>query len=151
MNAFWSVTTYDGRTQRLIENPIGRYLVDSPMLPVMKMNPDGSPTIYVQKDSPGKAKEANWLPASDGTSLPRDALVLAEGRAAIDPASRRGLVGAACGGEGERTRPSGSGVAAGQPLLVSARRAGCTAGLRAGVSSTGWRRRGHAIAVRRSR
>ena len=66
VNAFWSVTMYDGKTQLLIENPIDRYLVNSPMLPHMKKNPDGSVTIYVQKDSPGKAKESNWLPAPDG-------------------------------------------------------------------------------------
>jgi hypothetical protein len=65
-NAFWSVTMYDGKTQLLIENPIGRYLVNSPMLPGMKKNPDGSLTLYIQKDSPGKAKEANWLPAPAG-------------------------------------------------------------------------------------
>ncbi len=66
VNAFWSVTMYDGKTQLLIENPINRYLVNSPMLPGMKKNPDGSLTLYIQKDSPGKAKEANWLPAPDG-------------------------------------------------------------------------------------
>jgi hypothetical protein len=66
VNAFWSVTMYDGKTQLLIENPIGRYLINSPMLPGMKKNPDGSTTIYLQKDSPGKAKEANWLPAPNG-------------------------------------------------------------------------------------
>jgi len=27
VNAFWSITMYDGKTQLLIENPIGRYLV----------------------------------------------------------------------------------------------------------------------------
>jgi hypothetical protein len=32
----------------------------------MKKNPDGSLTIYVQKDSPGKDKESNWLPAPNG-------------------------------------------------------------------------------------
>ena len=31
-----------------------------------KYGPDGSLTIYVQKDSPGKDKEGNWLPAPDG-------------------------------------------------------------------------------------
>ncbi|CAN5633320.1 DUF1254 domain-containing protein [soil metagenome] len=67
VNAFWSVTMYDGKTQLLIENPINRYLINSPMLPGMKMNPNGSLTIYIQKDSPGKDKEANWLPAPDGT------------------------------------------------------------------------------------
>ena len=67
VNAFWSVTMYDGKTQLLVENPIGRYLINSPMLPGMKKNPDGSLTLYIQKDSPGKAKEANWLPAPNGS------------------------------------------------------------------------------------
>jgi hypothetical protein len=65
-NAFWSVTMYDGKTQLLIENPINRYLINSPMLPDLKKNEDGSLTIYIQKDSPGKEKESNWLPAPDG-------------------------------------------------------------------------------------
>jgi hypothetical protein len=66
VNAFWSVTMYDGKTQLLIKNPIDRYLVNSPMLPNMKKNKDGSLTLYIQKDSPGKARQANWLPAPDG-------------------------------------------------------------------------------------
>jgi len=66
VNAFWSVTMYDGKTQLLIENPINRYLINSPMLPNMKMNEDGSLTLYLQKESPGKDKEANWLPSPDG-------------------------------------------------------------------------------------
>lgn len=66
VNAFWSVTMYDGKTQLLIDNPINRYLINSPMLPKLKKNADGSLTIYVQKDSPGKDKESNWLPAPDG-------------------------------------------------------------------------------------
>ncbi len=66
VNAFWSVTMYDGKTQLLIKNPINRYLINSPMLPAMKKNPDGSLTLYIQKDSPGKDKEANWLPAPNG-------------------------------------------------------------------------------------
>ena len=66
VNAFWSVTMYDGKTQLLIENPINRYLINSPMLPGMKKNPDGSLTLYIQNKSPGKDKESNWLPAPDG-------------------------------------------------------------------------------------
>jgi hypothetical protein len=62
-NAFWSVTMYDGKTQLLIKNPINRYLINSPMLPDMKLNADGSLTFYIQKDSPGADKESNWLPA----------------------------------------------------------------------------------------
>lgn len=66
VNAFWSVTMYDGKTQLLITNPINRYLINSPMLPDLKKNADGSLTIYVQTKSPGKDKEANWLPAPNG-------------------------------------------------------------------------------------
>jgi hypothetical protein len=46
-----------------VANPIKRYLVNSPMLSGMKENPDGSLTLYIQKDSPGTGKESNWLPA----------------------------------------------------------------------------------------
>jgi hypothetical protein len=63
VNAFWSVTMYDGKTQLLIENPINRYLINSPMLPGIKKNADGSVTLYIQKDNPGADKESNWLPA----------------------------------------------------------------------------------------
>jgi hypothetical protein len=66
VNAFWSVTMYDGKTQLLVANSINRYLINSPMLPEMKKNPDGSLTLYIQKESPGAGKESNWLPAPDG-------------------------------------------------------------------------------------
>jgi hypothetical protein len=66
VNAFWSVTMYDGKTQLLIKNPINRYLINSPMLAKMKKNAGGGLTLYIQNKSPGKAKEANWLPAPDG-------------------------------------------------------------------------------------
>jgi hypothetical protein len=63
VNSFWSVTMYDGKTQFLVKNPINRYLINSPMLPDLNKNSDGSLTLYIQKDSPGKDKESNWLPA----------------------------------------------------------------------------------------
>lgn len=66
VNAFWSLTMYDGKTQLLIENPINRYLINSPMLPALKTNADGSLTLYIQNKSPGADKESNWLPAPDG-------------------------------------------------------------------------------------
>jgi len=66
VDAFWSLTMYDPKSQQLIDNPINRYLLNSEMLPMMKKNPDGSLTIYIQKDSPGKQKESNWLPSPDG-------------------------------------------------------------------------------------
>ena len=67
VNAFWSVTMYDGKSQLLIENPINRYLINSPMLPSMKQNADGSLTIYIQKEDPGADRAANWLPAPNDT------------------------------------------------------------------------------------
>ena len=66
VNAFWSVTMYDGTSQLLIKNPINRFLINSPMLPSMKKNDDDSLTLYIQKDSPGKDNESNWLPAPNG-------------------------------------------------------------------------------------
>jgi hypothetical protein len=66
VNSFWSLTMYDGKTQLLIENPINRYLINSPMIPAMKTNADGSLTLYIQNKSPGTDKEANWLPAPNG-------------------------------------------------------------------------------------
>ena len=64
--AFWSVTMYDGKTQLLVDNPLDRYLINSAMLESLERAPDGSITLYIQKDSPGKRKESNWLPAPDG-------------------------------------------------------------------------------------
>ena len=66
VNAFFSVTIYDGKTQLLVANPINRYLINSPMLPDLKTNPDGSLTFYFQNKSPGADKESNWLPAPNG-------------------------------------------------------------------------------------
>ena len=36
------------------------------MLPNMKKSSDGSLTLYIQHESPGKALESNWLPAAKG-------------------------------------------------------------------------------------
>jgi len=66
VKAFWSLTMYDGMTKLLIENPLNRYLFNSPMMDQFVYGKDGSLTFYIQKDSPGKIKESNWLPAPDG-------------------------------------------------------------------------------------
>ncbi|WP_233575742.1 DUF1254 domain-containing protein [Noviherbaspirillum saxi] len=66
VNAFWSLTLYDLSTRLLVANPLNRYLINSPMLPDLKRDADGGITLYVQHDSPGKDKEANWLPAPKG-------------------------------------------------------------------------------------
>lgn len=66
VSAFWSVTMYKLPESLLVDNPINRYLINSPMLPNLAKNPDGSLTIYIQNSSPGPEKEANWLPAPPG-------------------------------------------------------------------------------------
>jgi len=65
-NAFWSMTMYKQPESLLAANPINRYLINSPLLPNMKKNEDGSLTLYIQKGSPGADKESNWLPAPNG-------------------------------------------------------------------------------------
>lgn len=67
VKAFWSVTMYDGKTQLLVDNPLDRYLINSPMLPELQKNEDGSLTLHIQHREPTDAKaKANWLPAPDG-------------------------------------------------------------------------------------
>jgi len=66
VNAFWSVTMYDLPASLLVANPINRYLINAPMLPQLKKDTDGGLTLYIQNKSPGKDKEANWLPAPNG-------------------------------------------------------------------------------------
>ncbi|WP_409334647.1 DUF1254 domain-containing protein [Bradyrhizobium sp. AUGA SZCCT0124] len=66
VNAFWSLTMYDEPQSLLVANPLNRYLINSPMLPQLKRDADGGLTLIVQNQSPGKDKEANWLPAPKG-------------------------------------------------------------------------------------
>jgi hypothetical protein len=62
---FWSLTLYDLANNYTVPNPLNRYTLGSDNK-TLKRNADGSLTIYLQKDSPGAAQEANWLPAPDG-------------------------------------------------------------------------------------
>ena len=66
VNAFWSLTMYDLPERFLADNPINRYLINSPMLPQLKRDADGGLTLLIQNESPGKDKEANWLPSPKG-------------------------------------------------------------------------------------
>lgn len=58
MRAFWSLTLYDER-QLFTPNPIDRYAIGDrdPLI----LNPDGSLDLYIQRQSPGAEREANWL------------------------------------------------------------------------------------------
>ena len=55
-----------GRVARqcLVENPLNRYSISARQ--DLKANPDGSIDLYIQKDSPSKDRESNWLPAPSG-------------------------------------------------------------------------------------
>jgi hypothetical protein len=63
VKAFWSLTMYD-TDFFFVPNPINRY--DISQRNKFITNPDGSIDLYIQTESPGKAKEANWLPAPKG-------------------------------------------------------------------------------------
>jgi hypothetical protein len=60
VGAFWSITLYNSR-QFFVPNPIKRYAIGD--RDKLKFDNDGSLTLYVQNESPGKDKESNWLPA----------------------------------------------------------------------------------------
>ncbi len=66
VNAFWSLTLYTLPASLLYANPLNRYLINSPLLPGLKRDADQGITLTVQHESPGTAKEANWLPAPKG-------------------------------------------------------------------------------------
>jgi len=63
VNAFWSITLYDPDGFQ-VGNGLNRFAVSSWM--PFKYNGDGSLDLYFQNESPGKDKEANWLPAPKG-------------------------------------------------------------------------------------
>jgi hypothetical protein len=61
--AFWSLTMYDDDFF-FVPNAIRRY--DLAQRDKLVANLDGSVDMYLQAASPGKGKEANWLPAPKG-------------------------------------------------------------------------------------
>ncbi len=60
VNGFWSLTMYDEK-QAFVKNPISRYAIGD--RDNLQADADGSVTIFIQRDSPEKEKESNWLPA----------------------------------------------------------------------------------------
>lgn len=66
VEGFWSLTMYD-ENYFFVANPINRYSMSMRTNP--KLGADGSLTLYIQNESPGADKEANWLPAPKGKFL----------------------------------------------------------------------------------
>jgi hypothetical protein len=67
VNGFWSLTMYDAQ-YFFVANPLNRYTLSQRNK--LKANAGGSIDLYIQKDSPGKEKESNWLPAPAGRFIP---------------------------------------------------------------------------------
>jgi len=67
VRAFWSITMYNSK-QFFVDNSLDRYAIGD--RDKLNFNEDGTLTLYVQTESPGKDKESNWLPA------PRDSFNL---------------------------------------------------------------------------
>lgn len=67
VRGFWSVTMYNDQ-YFFVDNPINRYSISARQ--DLKVNADGSTDVYIQNESPGAEKEANWLPA------PKDKFIL---------------------------------------------------------------------------
>lgn len=66
---FWSITMYEiDQGWWFVPNPLNKFTV-SPRNNLVR-NGDGSVTLYFQNESPGKDKEANWLPAPNGPFIP---------------------------------------------------------------------------------
>ena len=57
---FWSLTMYNEK-QAFAANPINRYAIGD--RDKLSFNSDGSLDLYIQRETPGKDKESNWLPA----------------------------------------------------------------------------------------
>jgi hypothetical protein len=69
VDGFWSITMYEiDNGWWFVPNALNKFTV-SPR-DDLNYNDDGSLTLYLQHASPGKGKEANWLPAPKGDFIP---------------------------------------------------------------------------------
>ncbi len=65
VRGFWSLTLYNDK-HLFHPNPLNRYSLGTKNTALVR-DPGGSLTLHTGKDSPGREREANWLPAPDGT------------------------------------------------------------------------------------
>jgi hypothetical protein len=64
VDALWSLTMYDVPDFYLVASPRPRLMGDR--TPGLRYDDDRSVTLFMSKDSPGRDKVSNWLPAPDG-------------------------------------------------------------------------------------
>ena len=63
VDAFWSLTMYDGEGFQ-IPNALDRFAIGD--RDALQYGPDGSLELYLQHSSPGAERESNWLPSAPG-------------------------------------------------------------------------------------
>jgi len=66
VSAFWSVTMYDAAGYQ-VPNLLNRFAIGD--RDPLKFNADGSLDLYIQSNSPGADREANWLPSPKSGQL----------------------------------------------------------------------------------
>ena len=66
VDAFWSLTMYDGATQLFVANPLDRYLLNSRGLDDFTREENGDYVFHLRKDSPTGPQIENWLPSPTG-------------------------------------------------------------------------------------
>ena len=82
---FWSLTMYNAQ-YFFVANALNCYTLSSRN--ALKADPDGTVTLYIQADSPGPDKEANWLPAPKAPFVLMMRLYWPKRESTVDP--RRG-------------------------------------------------------------
>lgn len=90
-DAFWSLTMYD-ETGFQVPNRLNRFAIGD--RDKLQFNADGSLDLYLQADSPGADKEANWLPAPRSGVIAPTLRIYSPRQSALDgswapPAARR--------------------------------------------------------------
>jgi hypothetical protein len=84
----WSISAY--RENFYVHNPIERYGITSGM--PLHYNPDGSLDVYIQAQSPGPDREANWLPCPPSGPFNVTVRVYQPDRAMLDGHTENNLV-----------------------------------------------------------
>ena len=90
VNAFWSITMYDGNTQLLIDNPINRYLINSPMLPDLQDQRRRLADAVHPARKPRQGSRIQLAARPRRPDLHGHAALLAEDRGALRAACRAG-------------------------------------------------------------